>query len=219
MKNTILLIIAISFLIGCKKQAEKIEELSIKILSYKKVDSANYYCVLSFENNSPKNYVLPARSQIYLLSTKNGIVGYHDLGKIEGKIVSSDFVDYAGEANSNESVKVQQLIHQFYKETVFSYDKSGNDLEKYGWYRFENMVSSLLFMSKNSKQKVVVWFHASDINQNTLINKESRVSVFSSEQEDSGNFHKIDSLLKIHKLDYRVYGKLPFLKDSLLVNK
>lgn len=219
MKNTILFIIAISFLIGCKKQAEKIEELSVKILSYKKVDSTNYYCVLSFENNSTKNYVLPAQSDIHLVSTKSGIVGYHDLGKIEGKIVSSDFVDYAGRANSNESVKVQQLIHQFYKETLFSYDKSGDDLEKYGWYRFENMVSSLLFMPKNSEQKVIVWFHAFDINQNTLINKESRVSVFSSEQEDYRNFNKIDSLLKITKLNYKVYRKLPYLKDSLLVNK
>lgn len=219
MKNIILLFIIISLLIGCSKKVEKIEELSVKILNYNKVDSINSYCTLLFENNTHKNYVLPASSQIYLVSTKKGIVGYHDLGKIEGKIVSSDFVDYAGGANSNESVKVQQLIHQFYKEVVFGYDKSGNDLEKYGYYKFENMVSSLLFMPKRSKQKVIVWFHALDINQHTLTNKKSRISIFSNEQEDPVSLNKIDSFLNADKLNYQVYRKVPYLKDSLFINK
>jgi hypothetical protein len=215
MKNTILLIIVFSFLIGCDKKAEKIEELSVKILSYKKVDSANYYCILSFENNSFKNYVLPAKSQIYLLSTKNGIVGYHDLGKIEGKIVSSDFVDYAGGANSNESIKVQQVINKYFESTW----PPTIDLGQFWNNNFEGFVHSLLFMPKKSNQKVIVWFHAFDINQNILTNKKSRISIFSNEQGDSNNLNKIDSLLKINKIDYRVYRKLPSLKDSLLVNK
>ena len=106
MKIKILLILAFGFFIGCSKQSEKIEELTVKILSYKKVDSANYYCVLSFENNSNKNYVLPAKSQIYLTSTKKGIIYSDDLGKIEGKIVSSDFVLGGGRRQARRFVSL-----------------------------------------------------------------------------------------------------------------
>ncbi|MDC8101885.1 hypothetical protein [Chryseobacterium rhizosphaerae] len=217
MRSIILLIIAISFFIGCGKKTEKIEELSIKIFSYKKVDSVNSYCEVSFENNSFKNYVLPSSGGIYLVSTKNGIVSYDDKGKIKGKIVSSDFVDYAGGANSNESVKVQQLINKYYESTW----PSTIDLDQFWRNNFEGFVHSLLFMPKKSKQKVIIWFHAFDINKHTLTNKNSRISIISDEQELQYPLYlkKIDSLLKVYDFDYQSYKKSPYLKDSLFINK
>ncbi|MCP1301663.1 hypothetical protein NK356_21025 [Chryseobacterium sp. S0630] len=216
MKNLIL-IISITFLISCNKNIEKEEGISIKILNYNKVDSVNSYCSLSFENNSFKNYILPSSGRIYLVSTKNGIVSYDDKAKIEGKIVSSDFVDYAGGANSDESVKVQQLINSYFEEI----SPSNIDPDKIWNNNFEGFVHSLLFLPKKSKQKVTVWFHAFDINEHTLTNKKSRVSINSDvlEPQHSLHFQKIDSLVKAYNLDYQPYTKSPYLKDSLFINK
>lgn len=218
MRNIIiLLVIAIFSLISCNKKEEKMEEIKVEILSYKKIDSTNSYCTLSFENSSFKNYVLPSSGRIYLVSTKNGIVSYDDKGKIEGKIVSSDFVDYAGGANSDESVKVQQLINKYF-EAIWP---STIDLDQLWNNDFEGFVHSLLFMPKKSKQKVIIWFHAFDINQHTLTNKNSRISIISDEQEPQYPLYlkKIDSLLKVYNFDYEVYKKPPYLIDSLFINK
>ncbi|WP_431611712.1 hypothetical protein [Chryseobacterium sp. 'Rf worker isolate 10'] len=196
---------------------EKKVDISIKILKYNKVDSANSYCVLSFENNSFKNYVLPSSGGIYLTSTKKGIISYDDKGKIKGKIVSSDFVDYAGGANSNESVKMQQLINNYFEATW----PSTIDREQIWKNNFEGFIHSLLFMPKKSKKEVIIWFHAFDINQHTLTNNKSRISIISDEQEPKSliYFRKIDSLLKVHDLNYQVYNYSPYLKDSLFINK
>jgi hypothetical protein len=93
------------------------------------------------------------------------------------------------------------------------------DSDQFWENNFEGFVHSLLFMPKRSKQKLIIWFHAFDINQHTLINEKSRISAFPHEQEGFVNLNKIDSLLKINNFDYQVYRKFPYLKDSLFVNK
>lgn len=156
------------------------------------------------------NYILPGLNFIYLTHTNGVSVNYNDVGKIQGKIVSSDFKNLVT-SMSDESIKIQHMISnytEFRKKNILLCD-----LDDPTYFSHQ-----ILFVPKNRKIKLIVWFNASKINYQTLLDKHSKIIIPGLYDIFNKNEQKyFDSLNAKSKLNYQVYLNKIFVKDSLKV--
>lgn len=133
---------------------------------------------------------------------------YDAKGKIGGKIISSEFSDRLDE-------KYLKLFYLYYSKTFFKDDEC-NKLSDFINDNDLTYTSSLLFLPQNSERKITLIFNAHDFNQNTFYNQNTRISL---SMDTSDNFKVLDSLLKKEKINYTVYDRSFFLKDSIYINR
>lgn len=198
---------------NCKKKDNKVEaDLMVKVDSFKIIDSFNAYAILSFNNKTNTNYILPGLDFIYLTHTKGMFINYDDVGKIQGKIVSSDFQNIVIKM-SDESIKIQHMISnytEFRKKNI-----SLCDLDDPTFFSHQ-----ILFVPKNREVKLTVWFNANEINYQTLLDKNSKIilphlyDIFNKYE-----YKYLDSLNAKSKLNYQVYINNLFVEDSLKVHR
>lgn len=207
----LLLIVFIIFL-SCKENKKAIhnEEVSVNIGKKEMLDNNSLLVELWFANNSITNYLLPIAPN-YMIENRKKI-----FKPVSGRIITSDFTD-SNDYKMNilledctEKYFYKGFSHQLYKMAVFK--------------NYEEYTNSLLFIPKKTKKRMFLIFNlyesCNDSSQkcNAIFNDNlSRISL--NIINDSGNLKVLDSLVKKEKIDYEVYIKSPYLKDSLFINK
>ncbi len=159
---------------------------------------------------------MPVYPEYNLVKSKGGIINYGNIDggslmNISGKIVSSDFAD-----QMEDWEKGSKLLSTFYRKTYFNYKGADEHLLSFAMHDSEAYSSCILFLPKKSERKMIICFNSYKINNGTLFDKKTRVSVDWESYEPRMKI--LDSLLKKENINYTVYRKIPYLKDSLLIN-
>jgi len=204
----IILIVCLS----CKddQKINRNEEVSVYIGKKDMLDNNSLMIELWFSNNSDINYLLPV-SPTYMLENRKKL-----FNPVFGRIITSDFTD------SND-YKMNFLLDDYTEK--YSYKGFSRQSYKMAIYKdYEGFANSLLFISKKTKKRMFLIFNlyesCNDSPQKCngiFYDNLSKINL--SIIDYPNNFKILDSLLEKEKIDYQVYRKLPYLKDSLFINK
>lgn len=213
-RKTILLLMSFFFIFSCNKMKEDLNNRNIEISLQKKekIDHNSLLITLLFKNSSDQNYALSIFPEYYLVKTKKGLIYSDDVGKIRGKIVSSDLAD-----EMEDWEKGNKVLFSFCKKTLFNYKNSESDFSSFLTSRDDLFSNYVLFLPKKSEKRIIICFNSNKMNNKTFNEKNSRISADWEFYEPRAKV--LDSLLKSEKIDYMVYDKKIFLKDSLFINK
>lgn len=211
MKKLVLIIFILS-LLSCKENKKIIlnEEVSISIGKKEMLDDNSLLVELWFTNNSATNYLLPIFPNYVLVNRKK------IFNPILGRIVTSDFTD------SND-YKMNILLEDYTEKYLykgFSHQSYKMAISK----NYEQYANSLLFIPKKTKKRMFLIFNlyesCNDSSQKcNAIFYDDLSSIGLNIINDSENLKVLDSLMKKEKINYDVYIKPPYLKDSLFINK
>jgi hypothetical protein len=186
--------------------------IEISLQKKEKIDHNSLLITLLFKNSSDQNYALSIFPEYYLVKTKKGLIYSDDVGKIRGKIVSSDLAD-----EMEDWEKGNRVLFSFCKKTLFNYKNSESDFSSFLTSRDDLFSNYVLFLPKKSEKRIIICFNSNKMNNKTFNEKNSRISADWEFYEPRAKV--LDSLLKSEKIDYMVYDKKIFLKDSLFINK
>jgi len=211
-KKHIFLLGVLFFTLSCNDPKLNKNEISVSVIKKEKLDKNSLMLTILFKNTSDKNYAFSVFPEYYLVKTKSGLIGYEDVGKIKGKIVSSDFAD-----QMEDWEKGSMLLNTFYRKTGYDYKEADKQLFNFAMHDSESYSSYILLLPKKSERKMIICFNSYKVNNKTLFDKKSRISANWEFFEPRAKI--LDSLLKKEKINYHVYDKNPFLKDSLFINK
>lgn len=194
------------FVLTCKER--KKEDIEIYI---EKKEQLNSHCLqikLTIKNNSKQNYLVPVSPEFFLDNDMKIVQA------IPSKIITSDFANNYDDRQEfvlqefTEKKRYKGFSHQVYKMAISKY--------------YEEYSNSLFFIPKNSERELVLAFndysyHNSADNRNEIFNdKFTKIKMNHYAKED---VITIDSLMSYNKLNYTVYRKNIYLKDSLYINK
>jgi hypothetical protein len=201
----ITVIILFSFFIASCNNKEK-EGVEIYI---EKKQQLNNHCLLVkliIKNNDNKNYLIPITPTFYLDNKM--------LQSIPSQIITS-------ESTNKLDSKMEFLLQEFTEKRLYK----GVSHEAYKMAimkNYEEFSNSLFFFPKNSKREIFLAFnnYQSCDNKsycNKIFNDENTKIRFDNYMEEE--IKNIDSLITYNKLNYVIYKKDIYLKDSLFINK
>ncbi len=206
------LIVIFILFFNCKENKDKISKEGILVSICKKemLDNNSLIVELQFDNNSENNYLLPISPEYILENRKK------KFNPVFGRIISSDFT-YSNDYKMNLLLEdytgkylYKNFSHQSYKMAV------NKDYEGYA--------NSLLFIPKKTKKSFFLIFNIYESCNDNLkkcngIFYENLSKINLKIINHPENFETLDSMLEKQKMDYLLYRKSLYLKDSLYINK
>jgi hypothetical protein len=206
MRKFILIILLSFFVLSCNEKEKKHIEICVE--SKQQLNSHCLLVKLIIKNNGNKNYLIPITPTFYLDNNKKM------LQSIPSQIITSD-------STNNLDSKMEFLLQEFTEKRL--YKGFSNQVYKMAIMKnYEEYSNSLFFFPKNSKREIFLVFN----NYQYCDNKSDCNKIFNDEDTKirfdnyiDENVKNIDSLIAYNKLNYVIYKKNIYLKDSLYINK
>ncbi|GAA4166989.1 hypothetical protein GCM10022217_41590 [Chryseobacterium ginsenosidimutans] len=204
MRKFSLIILLLIFVLSCNEKEKK--DIEICVESKQQLNSHCLLVKLIIKNNGNKNYLIPITPTFYLDNKM--------LQSIPSQIITSD------STNKLDS-KMEFLLQEFTEKRLYK----GISHEAYKMAimkNYEEFSNSLFFFPKNSKREIFLAFN----NYQYCDNKSYCNKIFNDENTKirfdnytNEDVKSIDSLINYNKLNYVIYKKNIYLKDSLYINR